>query len=158
MNSLFVVLGSVVLLAPLPAIAAVKIDRPGEDIKDKIEVPAKSGGTISIGTLLAEGSIALGPDCEDIDINIGPNNKDLEGLITIANGCKGITIDIHDSYDTTGKVVVGDNCKVRINCGSDFYGTLVVGKNSKVTVKYVSSSEGSKVTKGEGSEVAVQKK
>jgi|GEM_PF-7129128 len=137
------------LISPSPASAA-------EDFDGKHTVPAGTkGGNFKIGSLLSEGEITLGAGCINYDIELSGSTKDLEGLITISSGCKDIDIVIGDSWDTTGKIVIGDNCEVEIKCGSDFHGNLVVGRNCKVVVSY-SDSAGGNITKDPSSTVDIR--
>lgn len=111
------------------------LNQPEKDFSGSHSVPAKTEDvTLRLGTLLSDGSITVGEECDGIDIIITAGSSDLEGLITIKDNCSEISIDISDSFDTTGKVVVGKNCRVKIKCGSDFRGFVEAGANSKVKI------------------------
>lgn len=126
---------TIVSLCFAATIADCDLNQPEKDFEGAHSCPAKSKDvSIRIGTLLSKGSITLEDECEDVEIEISKGSSDLEGLVTIKDKCEGVNIDISDSFDTTGKVVVGKYCKVRIKCGSDFRGTVIVGANSKVKI------------------------
>lgn len=116
------------------AVLPVLNSASANDFSGNKVIPAKSKDvSVSIGTLLSDGTITFESECEDCELNIVGSSKDLEGAVIIKENCD-ITIAIGDSFDTTGKVVIGKDSKVNITCGTDFRGTIIVGAGSKVKV------------------------
>ena len=157
-------LASVVLLNPAAATAQGKLEQPGGDFNGKHTIPANTTGSHArLGTLLNGGEIEVGKGCKMIRLSMAgikrdSFEKDLEGAVRVGDDCKDVAVYVEDSFDTTGKLFVGDNCSVEVMVGSDVRGTVVVGKNSTVIISYKGDTDNLAKQVGAGSVLDLNKR